>query len=405
MSGARGPLTATFAVNGLLYGAWAARIPAVSDRLDLRPGTLGVALACIAAGSLLAMPASGWASARWGSRRTTRAALAAFTLSSGVVALAPSLLALCALCLALGASAGSLDVAMNAHGVALERRLGHPILSSLHAAFSLGGLAGAGTGALAAAAGVDARVQLALSAAACAALVLPWTRRLLGAGADAGRRVGPDAVGAAEGELAPGARAPAPRRPAPSAARRRLAALGLLAFCCLLAEGAAADWSAVYADRSLAAPAAVAALAYAAFSATMALGRLAGDRLTARLGPVALVRRGAALAACGLAAALVIGRPGAALAAAIPAVFRAAGSVPGTRPAPALAAVTTTGYVGFLAGPPLIGGLAELISLPVALGLLPMLAGVMAALGGAVAPAGPTLTAPARELEPAVAGR
>jgi len=413
--GARGPLTATFAVNGLLYGAWAARIPAVSDRLDLRPGTLGVALACIAAGSLLAMPAAGWASARWGSRRTTRAALAAFTLSSGVVALSPSLLALCALCLALGASAGSLDVAMNAHGVALERRLGHPILSSLHAAFSLGGLAGAGTGALAAAAGVDARVQLALSAAACAALVLPWTRRLLGAGADAGRRVGPDAVGAAEGELAPGAGAPAPRRPAPSAARRRLAALGLLAFCCLLAEGAAADWSAVYADRSLAAPAAVAALAYAAFSATMALGRLAGDRLTARLGPVALVRRGAALAACGLAAALVIGRPGAALAgfaclgaglaAAIPAVFRAAGSVPGTRPAPALAAVTTTGYVGFLAGPPLIGGLAELISLPVALGLLPLLAAVMVVLSGAVAPAGPALTAPAGRLEPAAARR
>src|SRR5205823_3105002 len=122
----------------------AARVAAVSDRLDLRPGTLGVALACIAAGSLLAMPVAGWASARWGSRRTTRAALAAFTLSSGVVALAPSLLALCALCLALGASAGSLDVAMNAHGVALERRLGHPILSSLHAAFSLGGLAGAG---------------------------------------------------------------------------------------------------------------------------------------------------------------------------------------------------------------------------------------------------------------------
>src|SRR5207249_1992157 len=150
--------------------------------------------------------------------------------------------------------------------------------------------------------------------------VLPWTRRLLGAGADAGRRVGPDAVGAAEGELAPGAGAPAPRRPAPSAARRRLAALGLLAFCCLLAEGAAADWSAVYAD-------------------------------------------------------------------------------------PALAAATTTGYVGFLAGPPLIGGLAELISLPVALGLLPLLAAVMVVLSGAVAPAGPALTAPAGRLEPAAARR
>ncbi|HEY3019910.1 MAG TPA: hypothetical protein VGJ32_06935, partial [Solirubrobacteraceae bacterium] len=93
------------------------------------------------------------------------------------------------------------------------------------------------------------------------------------------------------------------------------------------------------------------------------------------------------------------------LAGAIPAVFRAAGSVPGTRPAPALAAVTTTGYVGFLAGPPLIGALAELVSLPVALGLLPVLAGLMAALAGAVTPAGPQRAATAGPLEPVPAGR
>ena len=376
---ARVGITATFAINGLLYGAWAARIPAVSDRLSLGAGELGLALACIAVGSLVAMPAAGWAAARWGSRRATRTALASFTLASGVVALAPSGLALGALCFFLGASAGSLDVCMNAHGVALERRLGRPILSSLHAAFSLGGLAGAATGALAAAAGVDARVNLAVLAALCAAVGLTLTAHRLPASADA--------------------RAPEETHtPLPRSARGRIALLGALAFGCLLAEGAAADWSAVYADRSLAASAGVAALAYAGFSATMALGRLGGDALTTRFGPVSLVRAGGLVAAAGLGAALLIATPAAAiagfaclgigLAGVIPAVFRAAGNVPGTRSAPALAAVSTTGYLGFLAGPPLIGGLAELTSLPVALGLLPLLAGFVAVLARAVRPAG-----------------
>jgi len=375
--GARAAVTVTFAINGLLYGAWAARIPAVADRLGLRPGSLGIALAFIPAGSLVAMPLAGRAAARWGSRRCTRLALGAFTAATAVVALAPSLAALCALCVALGASAGALDVAMNAHGVAVERRLGRPVLSSFHAAFSFGGLAGAGSGALAAAAALDARAHLALAGAACAVVGLAATRHLLGADADAGVAA-PDAVGA------------------PTARRARLAALGALAFCCLLCEGAAADWSGVYVDRSLAASGAVAALAYAAFSLTMALGRTAGDALTARLGSVTLVRAGAVLAGAGLGTALVIGEPpaalagfaclGAGLATIIPAVFRAAATIPGTRSAPSLAAVSTTGYLGFLAGPPLIGALAEASSLPVALAALPALAAVLALGSGAVRP-------------------
>jgi HAD superfamily hydrolase (TIGR01509 family) len=377
MRNARVAITATFAINGLLYGAWAARIPAISDRLSLGAGELGLALACIAVGSLIAMPAAGWAASRWGSRRATRTALAAFTLASGVVALAPSGIALGALCFFLGASAGSLDVCMNAHGVALERQLERPILSSLHAAFSLGGLAGAASGALAAGAGLDARTHLAALSVLCAVVGLALTTQLLPASADARA-------------------ADEPRQPLPRAARGRIALLGLLAFCCLLAEGAAADWSAVYADRSLAASAGVAALAYAAFSLTMALGRLGGDAITTRVGAVRLVRAGGLLAAAGLGGALLIAAPaaaivgfaclGAGLACVIPTVFRAAGNVPGTRSAAAIAAVSTTGYLGFLAGPPLIGGLAELTSLPAALAVLPLLAALVAVLARAVRP-------------------
>jgi len=379
---ARRAVGVTFFVNGLLYGSWAARIPAVRDRLGLSPGQVGIALGCIAAGSLVAMPLSGWATARAGSRRTTRLALALFCTATALVALPGGLAGLCALCFALGASAGALDVAMNAHGVEVERRLRRPVLSSFHALFSLGGLAGAATGALAAAAGVDVRAQLAVVAVAAGVAALLVTRRLLPNRADAAPRR-------------------ARREPLPPGLARRLAVLGALAFACLLCEGAAADWSALYVDRSLGASAAVAALAYAAFSITMTAGRLAGDRLTERVGPVALVRRGGLVAAAGLGGALLAGAPaaalagfaclGAGLATVIPAVFRAAGTAT-AQAGPPLAAVSTTGYLGFLAGPPLIGALAEATSLPAALALLPLLAVLLALGARAVAPAtGPRL--------------
>jgi MFS family permease len=163
-----------------------------------------------------------------------------------------------------------------------------------------------------------------------------------------------------------------------------------------MSEGAAADWSAVYVDRDLAASAAVAGLAYAAFSVTMVAGRLVGDRLTERFGPALLVRCGALVAAVGMAAALLAGTPvaalagfaalGAGLSIVIPQVFRAAAATGDS--GPALATVSTIGYTGFLAGPPLIGALAELTSLPTALGVLPVLALAMAALAPLTRPKG-----------------
>ncbi len=373
---ARHAVAAIFALNGVLFGSWAARIPAVKERLDLSDGSLGLALGLIAVGALVAMPLSGWLSARGGSRRTTRLALGAFCFAIPLTGLAPSYAALLGATLLLGASGGALDVAMNAHGVAVERRHSGPILSSFHAAFSLGGLTGAATGALAAAAGVDVRLHLLVAGLLALAIGLPASARLLPADADdAGERAGPLLA------LPP----------------RALWAVGAVAFCALLAEGAAADWSAVYVRESLGAAAAVAPLAFAGFSLTMALGRAVGDRLTAGWGPVALVRRGGLLGAAGLAAALLIGRPiaalagfaclGAGLAVMVPVVFRAASELPGLTPGMGIAAVSAMGYAGFLVGPPAIGGLAELSSLPLALGVLVVLVLAPAALAPRLRPA------------------
>ena len=370
---ARAAITLVFFLNGALFGAWAARIPAVQGRLGLGEGELAVALAFLAVGSLMAMPLAGRWAARAGSRRATRGLFLAFCAAVAVVTLAPSLPALCVGTFLVGASGGGLDVVMNAQGTTVERHSGRLVLSSLHAAFSAGGLAGAGIAALAAAGGVDVRVQLAGAAMIAAAAGLLATRHLLASETDA-----------------------APEGPSFARPDRGLWALGFVAFCSLLGEGAAADWSAVYLSASLGATPAVAALAFAGFSATMVGGRLLGDRLVARLGAATTLRAAGAIAALGLGAGLAIGTPagaltgfallGAGLSVIIPLVFRAASVRGATSSGPPLAAVATMGYFGILAGPPLVGALAELTSLTFALGVVALLVATPIALARPAAP-------------------
>jgi hypothetical protein len=291
-----------------------------------------------------------------------------------LIALAPSLPALMGAALVFGAANATLDVAMNAHGVAVERALGRPIMSSLHAGWSIGGLVGAGLGGLLAAGGVDARLNLIVVPVAVCSLALVATRDLLPAAED----------------IAPAL--PALRLPPP-----RIALLGLIAFCSLFAEGAAADWSAVYLEDSLGAASAVAATGFAAYSLAMAAGRLVGDRLALRWGPTGLLVRCGLLASAGLGLALLIGHPAAALAGfallgagvapVVPVVFRAGGTTPGVPSSQGIATVSWLGYLGFLAGPPVIGLTAEAVGLPGALGIVCAMTAAVALLAGTTRPA------------------
>lgn len=369
-----------FVLNGLLFGCFAARLPAIRDRVELSDGEQGLALACLALGAVVAMPLAGALVARYGSRRTTRAAFALACLGTGLVSLAASLPLLCLLALLVGCGHGALDIAMNAHGVAVERRYGRPILASFHGWFSLGGLVGGALSALAAGAGVDVRAQLGVIALLAFAVGSGWSRRLL-----------PSAEDAAVAGQPLLARPPA-----------RLLTLGAIAFSCLLIEGAVADWSAVYLRDHAGAGAAAAAVGFTAFSVTMTLVRFGGDRLVARLGPRQVLRVGGLLTALGFGAALLAGGVapgivgfacvGAGMGGVFPIVLRAASGVPGLAAGVALAAVTTTGYFGFIAGPALIGGLAELLGLRDALRTVVVLALLVAVL----APAVRESTAPAR---------
>lgn len=182
---ARGAVGAVFFINGMLFGSLVARMPAVRDHAGIDNGELGLALACVATGAVLSMPVAGLLAARHGSRRITRLALVLCCLTVVLPALAGSLPLLAASFFAMGVGMGALDVTMNAHGVAVEGRYGRPILAGFHAAFSFGGLAGAGTAALAAGAGLDARPHLAAVALASLAVGLAWSRRFLAGRVDA----------------------------------------------------------------------------------------------------------------------------------------------------------------------------------------------------------------------------
>jgi Major Facilitator Superfamily len=356
-------------LNGFGYGSWVPRIAEIQEKLGVSEGQLGLALFMAAVGALIAMPLAGAAAHRYGSRAATAATVVAYGLSLPGLALAPGLIALGLALFVAGAASGALDVSMNAQGVAVEKRCWRPIMSSLHGMFSLGAMAGAAATGVIAGAGVPLLPHFAGIAALVVAVGVVACVPMLPMSAEAG----------AEG---------------PGFARPSLAILlpGIVALAALLSEGAMADWSAVYLSNSLGAGTTMAAAAFAAFSMAMAAGRFTGDRLVARLGGDFVVRAGGALAAAGLGLTLLIGNSvvavlgfglvGAGLSCVFPVVLSSAARTPDLPPSAAIAAVCTVGYFGFLLGPPAIGGLAELIGLPAALGLVVLLCALIAALGG-----------------------
>src|SRR5713226_7980648 len=331
---ARWAIATVFFVNGLVIASWVPHIPAIKGRHALGDGELGLVLLAMAAGSVLSLPAAGWLVGRLGSR--------AMTTTAGV-----------ALCLVLPLPVLSGSVSL----LSVERLYRHAIMSSFHAFFSLGGAVGAALAGVAMWLGIGDTAHVWGASGVSVVAVIAAARWLLPAGAEADR----------------------------SAAifgwpTRAVLFLGLLAFAGLLAEGAMADWSAVYLHDSLAASPAVAATGFAAFSLAMTVGRLAGDRIVGRLGAGPALRVSGAVAGAGLGAALLIDAPPAAIAGfalvglgisnIIPVLFSSAGRVGEVAAGPALAAIATPGYLGFLSGPPLIGLAAEHVSLRAALGIV-----------------------------------
>lgn len=379
---ARLAVAAVFFTNGAAFASWVVRIPAVQHDLGIGTGTLGLALLGVAAGAVLSMTLTGTLVSRFGSAPLVWASALLFCAALNLPALAPSTGLLAAFLVLFGVGNGALDVSMNAQAVAVERRYQRPIMSSFHAMFSVGGLVGAAAGGAVAHFGVAPETHLFGAALVLGVLCLVALPRLLPASADT--EGGAESGGGDDLEEDP-------KFVRPSGA---LIALGLISCCVLFGEGAIADWSAVYLRDAVGTGSGLAAAGYAAFSSAMIVGRLSGDFLVSRLGSVRLVRLGGILAASGFGVALVVGDPVAAIVGFVctglgfsvifPVTLSAAGRTQEMKPGPAIAAVSTTGYFGFLAGPPLIGFLGELVGIGGALGTVVLTSVTVVALAGTV---------------------
>lgn len=375
---ARRGVFGVFLLSGFTVALWGAALPAVNHRLDLGEGRTGLVLLATGLGALTCMPVAGLLCDRWTSRRVVAFAGPAAAVALIGPALAPSFPALLVTTFLFGGGIGSLDVSMNAHSVEVEQRYPKPIISAFHGVWSLGGVVGGSMIALGLFAGAE--VSLVMTAGAVfAALTFWWPTRMLLPGRG---RAQPGL--AEEASLA--------ERPLP---RRLVVALGVVAFSAFIAEGAAMDWSALHAHRVLGADLATASLAYTVFTVSMTTTRLLGDRLRGRFGPVWTIQKAAGTASAGygvvlLAPALPRGAlvctyagwilVGAGLAMVVPVIFASAGAGSGSA-GRALSRVTTFGYVGMLAGPSVIGPLAEASSLRLALILPGVLALAIAVYG------------------------
>lgn len=355
----RGALIVTFIyfiLNGTLLGMWVVQIPAVEERVGISHATLGGFLVLLGAGAFLGMQLGGRLSDRFGTR--TVVPLAGVLCSATLVlpGLAQEPWALGAALLVFGFGNGTLDVSMNAHAVQVERAYQRPVMSAFHATFSVGGVLAALIGAAAIDIGWGPATTLAVAAGLGVVVALASARGLLHAVPEA-----PSADAAGE----PGAKK--------GAVPVRIWLLAVLALLVMLCEGAANDWSVLHLKTVLGASESTAAFAYGTFAATMTIGRLLADRVSARFGPVAVLRHGAILAAAGIT--LVALSPwiwaalagwalfGLGLSGCVPQLFSAAGHTDPAAAGTNVSRVAGLGYVGMLAGPALIGWMTHLMAL------------------------------------------
>jgi predicted MFS family arabinose efflux permease len=362
-----------FAALGLGIGAWGAQVPALAQRYALNEAQLSMALLAAAVGAVSCLLVAPKLVMRVGPRRCVKGASSIMCLVIAAVLFGEAWWTIGAIMVGFGLSTALFDVSVNAEANRIEQETGWKLMSSVHAMFSLGSMVGALGCAGLLRLGVAPQWQLAGFGLALLPVYL-WAAHQLD---------GPHPDAHADENNSPFTLPTGP-----------LLWMGMVGALGLVAEGALFDWSALYVKQELQGSAAMGALAFAAFSAAMAYGRLRGDSVRARVAPPRLLLVSGVLAAVGMAIALVGGRPEAALvgfvivglglANIVPVMFAAAGQMEGVPPAQGVAAVSAVGYAGFLFGPPMIGGLARGTSLSAALWLVVLFAVLIAALSGRV---------------------
>jgi fucose permease len=346
---------AQFFVLGVLFSTWGVHVPTVKRVYGLGEQSLALAMLASGVGALLALAQAGRLIGRLGPRAVSAVMGVLCCTAIAALLIWPAYAALLTVMLVFGISGSLLDVAINTEATEIEHRSGRPQMSSFHGMFSLGGMAGASIGSVAPLLGLSAQAHLLLATGMGVIVTLLASRAML----------------------------PLPEKAAQEAKRPLslphgpLLLLGVLAAMGLISEGAIYDWSVLFMQQDRASTAHTAALAYACFSAAMAAGRFGGDWLRARLSGTRLMRISGLLAATGMALVLAVpstavallgfAMVGLGLSNVVPTLFSAASRVPGVSSAHGIAAVSGVSYLGMMAGPPLIGLIAEHSSLTVGL--------------------------------------
>jgi MFS family permease len=364
-----------FFLNGFVYANWVSRLPRIQEQYQADNGTIGIVLLAMSFGAAAAMPFTGWLIIKNGSRTVSLGSLLIFCALVPFISFMPGVLSLIILYILIGISTGMLDVAMNAQAVMVERAYRKPIMTSFHAFFSIGMALGAWCGALF----TDLKIELSqhlVIVCGLSLLFVIWVRRNL-------IEDKPDLSAVNEGPLF--------RLP-----NKALLSVGIIAFCCMMGEGAISDWSVNYMENIALSPEAVAPIALSAFATAMTLGRLFGDRFRSRWGDTKLIVYGGLISLLGLTLALLIPTPyvaiggfflvGTGLSTIVPITYSIAGNTKDLPSGVGLAMVTTVGYSGFLFGPPIIGFLADTWNLRIALLVIVILFIVMTLLGFARKP-------------------
>ncbi len=363
---------AVFFVHGMLFASWVAHIPQVRAHLGIGLGLLGVALLGAPVGSILAMTAAGYLVPRLGSRRVLRTGMVGYCLAGSLLGVAGSLITFFLVFMLWGLFQGTLEVSMNTQAVAVESAQRRSVMPVFHGSWSLGALAGAGIGTVAVALGVPLTTQLLfLGGVSLAALALLTTRLL------ANDRNSHDD-------------APVVERRRGSWLTAAVLVLCVVALADMLCEGAAADWSAVYLRSSLNASGVILGLAYSLYSLVMVGTRFAGPRLLAKWPRHRVLPGFTAVATVGFAVGLAAHDTaitliafcclGAGCALVIPTTYSTVGETASANPGRAVALVSGVGWVGFVAGPPLIGQIASTTSLRFALIVIPVLTALITGL-------------------------
>lgn len=346
-----------FFLNGFVHANLFSRLPRVQELFQLDNGALGMVLLSSSIGALGAMPFTGWFIVRFGSRQITIFSAFLYCLLVPLVPGAGTMPGLVAVFFFMGISAGMLDVSMNAQAVMVEQRHGKPIMTSFHALFSIGMMAGAAAGAVFANFQASLFTHFALITAG-SLITAFFARHYLVYDSPQTNREGPAFR-------------------LPDAA---MVGIGIIAFCSMLGEGAMADWSTNYLENIARASEAVAPLGLSAFALAMTIGRLLGDGARTQFGDKRLMVFCGSIACAGLAVSIGVPHThaviagfflvGLGLSVIVPIAYSIAGNAPNLPAGVGLAMVTTVGYAGFLFGPPMIGLLADWQSLRFALGVV-----------------------------------